>query len=52
MAMTNQNSKRVGSDRGSHVTVYRKEPNGEWKAVADIATSELPPVGPSSPPTR
>lgn len=29
------------SDRGSYVTTFVKK-NGEWRAVLDIATSELP----------
>jgi uncharacterized protein (TIGR02246 family) len=48
MAMTNPQTKQVIDDHGSYVTMYRKPPNGAWKAVADIATSEVPP--PASPP--
>jgi len=48
MAMTDPQTKQVIDDHGSYVTTYRKPPNGAWKAVADIATSEVPP--PASPP--
>jgi ketosteroid isomerase-like protein len=30
-------------DKGSYVTTYRKQADGSWKAVSDIASSELPP---------
>ena len=42
MSMTDPGSKQVIHDHGSYVTTYRKEPDGSWKAVADIATSEMP----------
>jgi len=35
-------------DKGSYVTTYRKLPNGSWKAVSDIASSEVPPSVSSS----
>lgn len=50
MTMTDPNSKQVINDHGSYVTTYRKQPDGSWKAVADIATSEVPP--PVPPPTK
>jgi ketosteroid isomerase-like protein len=31
------------NDTGMYVMVYRKQPDGVWKAVADIRTSSLPP---------
>lgn len=43
MTMTDPHSKSVISDHGSYVTTYRKDADGKWKAVADIATSEVPP---------
>ena len=49
MAMTDAQTKQVVSDHGNYVTTYRKPPDGAWKAVADIATSGVPP--PASPPT-
>lgn len=29
-------------DRGKYVTVYRKQPDGAWKVIADIGNSDLP----------
>jgi len=43
MTMTDPHTKKVVTDRGSYVTTYHKESDGQWKAVADIATSEVPP---------
>jgi len=50
MTMTDPNSKQVIHDHGSYVTTYRKLPDGSWKAVADIASSEVPP--PAPPPAK
>lgn len=47
MTMTDPNSKQVINDHGSYVTTYRKQPDGSWKAVADIAASEVPPPAPA-----
>lgn len=49
MTMTDPQSKQVINDHGSYVTTYRKQPDGSWKAVADIATSEVPPPPPPPP---
>ena len=50
MTMTDQYTKRVVHDYGSYVTTYRREADGTWKAVTDIATSEAGPqrIQPSS----
>ena len=29
-------------DRGKYLTVYRRQPDGTWKVVADIGNSDLP----------
>jgi hypothetical protein len=50
MAMTDPQRKQVINDHGSYVTTYRKQPDGAWKAVADIATSEVPPPAPQKNP--
>ena len=34
------------NDHGSYVTTFRKQADGSWKAEADIATSEVPPMPP------
>jgi len=46
MTMTNPATKKPMDDHGSYVTTYRKQADGSWKAVADIATSEVPPMPP------
>jgi len=48
LVMTDPNTKLPMNDHGSYVTTYRKQPDGSWKAVADIATSEVPPPAPPS----
>src|SRR4051812_36827572 len=42
MKMTDPKTHKVMEDHGSYVTTYRKQADGSWKAVADIATSEVP----------
>jgi uncharacterized protein (TIGR02246 family) len=37
-----------GQDRGKFVEVWKKQPDGQWKAVADIFNSDLP----ASPPGK
>lgn len=48
MAMTDPQSHQVIHDHGSYVTTYRKQADGTWKAVEDIATSEVPPAAPAA----
>ncbi len=33
------------ADRGKYVTVWRKQPDGKWKVLADIYNSDLPAPG-------
>jgi uncharacterized protein (TIGR02246 family) len=35
---TNSKTKKVEQGKGTYVTVFRKQSDGSWKAVADIAT--------------
>jgi uncharacterized protein (TIGR02246 family) len=42
MAMTDPQTHQIVKDHGSYVTIYRKQPDGSWKAEVDIATSEVP----------
>ena len=46
LTVTDPVGKQVINDHGSYVTTYRKQPDGSWKAVVDIATSEVPPPAP------
>jgi uncharacterized protein (TIGR02246 family) len=52
MTVTDPTTKQVIHDHGSYVTTYRKQPDGTWKAVADIATSEVPPPVPPAAPSK
>jgi len=45
ISFTDPQSRQVVNDHGSYVTTYRKQADGGWKAVADIATSEVPSSG-------
>lgn len=42
MTLTDPATHKVVTNRGSYVTTYRKQLDGSWKAVADIATPEGP----------
>lgn len=46
MTMTDPGTHKVVNDHGTYVTTYRKQADGSWKAVADIATSSVPPGPP------
>lgn len=46
MTMTNPATKKPFTDKGSYVTVFRKQKDAAWKAVLDINTSEVPPPAP------
>ena len=34
--------KSVTTDKGKYLTVFRKQPDSSWKAVADMINSDLP----------
>jgi uncharacterized protein (TIGR02246 family) len=52
MTLTDPQTKQVIHDHGSYVTTYRKQTDGSWKAVEDIATSEVPPPAPPLTPAK
>jgi uncharacterized protein (TIGR02246 family) len=46
MTMTDPHTKQVINDKGTYITVYKKQADGSWKAVQDAAISEVPPPMP------
>jgi uncharacterized protein (TIGR02246 family) len=46
LSFTDPQTKQIINDHGNYVTTYRKQADGTWKAVADIATSDVPPPTP------
>jgi uncharacterized protein (TIGR02246 family) len=48
LTMTDPVTKKPRTDKGSYVTVYKKQADGSWKAVSDIATNETP-IAPAPP---
>ncbi len=46
LTITDPTTHKPMQDHGSYVTTYRKQADGSWKAVADIATSAVPPPAP------
>ena len=49
LAVTDPATKKVIHDKGSYVTVFRKQTDGAYKAVMDINTSEAAPAPPPAP---
>ena len=45
LTVTNPKTKKPIIDKGNYVTGYKKQADGNWKAVSDINTSELSPSG-------
>ncbi len=44
LTMTDSATKKPATDHGSYVTVYKKQADGSWKVVSDIASSAVPPA--------
>lgn len=43
MTVTNPKTKKPVDDKGSYMTVYKKQADGDWKVIEDITTSEVAP---------
>jgi uncharacterized protein (TIGR02246 family) len=43
-AITDPKTKKVVTVKGKYVTVYKKQADGGWKAVADIGNEDAPPA--------
>jgi len=46
LTLTNPATNKPVNDHGTYVTVYRKQSDGAWKAVSDIASSGAAPGSP------
>ncbi|WP_348262356.1 SgcJ/EcaC family oxidoreductase [Telmatobacter sp. DSM 110680] len=46
LTVTDPATHKPVNDHGNYVTTFRKQADGSWKAEADIATSEVPPMPP------
>ena len=49
MTMTDPATKKVVNSKGTYLTVYRKGPDGTWKAVQDAAIPDAQPVAAETP---
>ena len=47
LTITNPGTKKKITDKGQYVTVWKKQADGSWKAVADVANSDPPPAPPA-----
>jgi uncharacterized protein (TIGR02246 family) len=43
---TDRKTQEPITDQGKYVTIYRKEPDGSWKVIEDMASSDMPPPRP------
>jgi uncharacterized protein (TIGR02246 family) len=43
MTMTNPKTKKPVEDKGTYLTVYKKQADGNWKAIEDTTSSEIAP---------
>ena len=47
LTLTDPATHKPMNDHGNYVTTFRKQADGSWKAVADIASSAVPPPMPT-----
>jgi uncharacterized protein (TIGR02246 family) len=52
MKMTDPSTRKVVDDKGTYLTVYKKQADGSWKAVEDAAISEVPAPSPEAEKTK
>jgi uncharacterized protein (TIGR02246 family) len=50
LTVTDPATTKAINDKGSYVTVFRKQKDGAWKAVLDCDVSEIPPPAPPTAP--
>ena len=43
MTVTNPKTKKPVEDKGSYLTVYKKQADGSWKVIEDMTASEIAP---------
>ncbi len=48
LTVTDSATKKPITETGSYLTVYKKQADGSWKAVEDIATPTAPPAAPAA----
>jgi uncharacterized protein (TIGR02246 family) len=42
MTLSRPSDKTAVTDKGKYLTVFKKQPDGSWKAVADMISSDMP----------
>lgn len=43
LTLTDPKTKKLFTDKGKYLTVFKKQADGSWKAVADMINSDMPP---------
>ena len=43
LTVTNPKTKKPIDDKGTYITVYKKQADGGWKAIEDVTASEMAP---------
>jgi uncharacterized protein (TIGR02246 family) len=43
MTVSDPKTKKPVTDKGKYLTVFKKQADGSWKAIADMVNSDLPP---------
>jgi ketosteroid isomerase-like protein len=44
LTVSNPKTKKPVTDKGTYLTVFKKQADGSWKAVEDFTASEIPPA--------